>query len=156
MSGVGEAGWGGAGRYLAAKKAVNDRALNGHVWSRLLHSLPAQSSARPLRVLEIGAGIGTMVERLIERDVLWHAHYTAVDADPARGHVGNSRAGRHLLSHLRRHGATVLAVGASDWIVHPDPVGGYPADEAWFLRTVVDTIGSAVAGSPALDADRLG
>src|SRR5512145_79664 len=33
------------------------------------------------RILEVGAGIGTMLERLLERGVLTHAHYTAIDAE---------------------------------------------------------------------------
>lgn len=65
-------------RYLAAKKSVDDRALNRQVWQTLQQALPPQ----PLRVLEIGAGIGTMVERLAEQGMLQHADYTALDAQP--------------------------------------------------------------------------
>jgi hypothetical protein len=36
-----------------------------------------------LRVLEVGAGIGSMVERLLAGDVLTHATYTAIDRAPA-------------------------------------------------------------------------
>ncbi len=62
-------------RYLAAKKTVDDRALNAHVWGTLAASLPAG----PLRVLEVGAGIGTMAERTAERGLLADARYTLVD-----------------------------------------------------------------------------
>ncbi len=65
-------------RYLAAKKTVDDRALNRHVWQTLLGALPA----RPLRVLEVGAGIGTMVERMLAWGGLGQAEYTALDALP--------------------------------------------------------------------------
>lgn len=65
-------------RYLAAKKRIDDRALNRHVWQAMAAALPPP----PLRVLEVGAGIGTMAERLVERGVLTQGHYTAVDADP--------------------------------------------------------------------------
>lgn len=65
-------------RYLAAKKTVDDRALNQHVWQALLGALPA----RLLRVLEIGAGIGTMVERMVDWGGLRQAEYTALDALP--------------------------------------------------------------------------
>lgn len=68
-------------RYLAAKKTVDDRALNRNVWEALCLALPPQSPTRPLRVIEIGAGIGTMIERLVERKVLTHAEYTALDMD---------------------------------------------------------------------------
>jgi SAM-dependent methyltransferase len=69
-------------RYLAAKKSVDDRALNQHVWQSLTRALPLVNPAAPLRVLEIGAGIGTMVERLVEWGVLHDGTYTAIDADP--------------------------------------------------------------------------
>ncbi len=71
-------------RYLAAKKSVDDRALNRHVWSSLRDSIAfLKLNQQPLRVLEIGAGIGTMVERVLEWQ-LWGGDvvYTAIDADP--------------------------------------------------------------------------
>lgn len=66
-------------RYLSAKKSVDDRALNSHVWQTLVAALPDG----PLRVLEIGSGIGTMAERLVERGALTAGTYTAVDGEPA-------------------------------------------------------------------------
>jgi hypothetical protein len=70
-------------RYLAAKKSVDDRALNWQVWQRLVAALPRATPQQPLRVLEVGAGIGSMVERLVAGDVLTHATYTAIDQAPA-------------------------------------------------------------------------
>lgn len=69
-------------RYLAAKKSVDDRALNRHVLETLTRLLPILNPKGPLRVLEVGAGIGTMVERLLDWKVLNKASYTAVDSDP--------------------------------------------------------------------------
>jgi SAM-dependent methyltransferase len=69
-------------RYLAAKKSVDDRALNRHVWRRLTEALPQGTPSSPVQVLEVGAGIGTMVERLVEWGLLKRATYTAIDADP--------------------------------------------------------------------------
>ena len=69
-------------RYLAAKKSVDDRALNRHVWQRLGQALPEVVSDRAVQVLEIGAGIGTMVERVVEWRLLQQATYTAIDIDP--------------------------------------------------------------------------
>lgn len=69
-------------RYLAAKKSVDDRALNQHVW-KTLHTLvhkSATNAEKPLQVIELGGGIGTMVERLLARDLFSHATYTLVDA----------------------------------------------------------------------------
>ncbi len=63
--------------YLAAKRSIDDRALNRHVWTSLWNRLPA----RPLRIVEVGAGIGTMIERLLEAGVLRGGRYAAVDRD---------------------------------------------------------------------------
>src|SRR5688572_2404309 len=68
-------------RYLAAKKSVDDRAVNRYVWNSLVDPLSPRPSAEPLHVLEIGAGTGTMIERanawkLTDGPVI----YTAIDA----------------------------------------------------------------------------
>jgi len=68
-------------RYLAAKKPVDDRALNQHVWDALKDAL-AKNGTRPLEVLEAGAGIGTMVERALERGLITDAVYRAFDSEP--------------------------------------------------------------------------
>jgi hypothetical protein len=49
-------------RYLAAKTTVDDRALNRHVLAELRRLMPAGAP----KVLEVGAGLGTMVARLLE------------------------------------------------------------------------------------------
>ncbi|MCA9900062.1 MAG: methyltransferase domain-containing protein [Anaerolineales bacterium] len=83
-------------RYLAAKKTVDDRALNAHVWQVLRQNLPSQP-----QILEIGAGIGTMVERLAEQLFISSANYTAIDNQPeniatARQRLANLPAGIQL------------------------------------------------------------
>src|SRR5262249_56185776 len=70
-------------RYLAAKKSVDDWALNWRVWQRLVAALPRATTEQPLYILEVGAGIGSMVERFLAGDVLTHASYTAIDKAPA-------------------------------------------------------------------------
>lgn len=245
-------------RYLDAKTSVDDRALNAHVWHTLGQHWPTN---RPVRVLEVGGGIGTMAQRLHTRGVLRPAtRYTLVDEQPANiaeatrrlapltdiewdveaadifdfaarrggrawdvllahavldlfaldkavprlltclrpGGVfyftinfdgvttfqpeidralddriealyhrtmderltngqpsGDSRAGRHLIPLLRQMGAHVLAAGASDWVVLADPHGHYPADEAYFLRFILDTVRGALTGHPDLDPSAL-
>lgn len=67
-------------RYLAAKKSVDDHALNRQVWDTLAQNLPTAGKAAPLQVLEIGAGIGTMVERVLEWGLIKYVDYTALDA----------------------------------------------------------------------------
>jgi hypothetical protein len=67
-------------QYLAAKKTVDDRALNSGVLDWVItrsRSMPA-----PARVLELGAGLGTMPARLLELGALSDARYTLVDSDP--------------------------------------------------------------------------
>ena len=66
-------------RYLAAKKSVDDRALNQHVWQTLKREMPTGTPEEPVRVLEIGAGIGAMFERALDWGLLTHACYTALD-----------------------------------------------------------------------------
>ncbi len=63
-------------RYLLAKQAIDDRSLNRQVFQALLDYLPLH---RPLRIIEIGAGIGTMIARLIGWGALDQAEYLALD-----------------------------------------------------------------------------
>lgn len=71
-------------RYLAAKKTVDDRALNRPVWDRLRGALSDYSGTAPRRILELGAGIGTMAERVLEWELYsGDIHYTLLDAQEA-------------------------------------------------------------------------
>jgi hypothetical protein len=64
--------------------------------------------------------------------------------------AGESRAGRHLVGHLRAAGAPPVAVGSSDWVVHAGPDGCYPGDEAYFLGCILRTIEEALPGHPGV------
>src|SRR5580693_3047985 len=250
----------GYARYLAAKTTVDDRALNRHVLSELRRLMPAGAP----RVLEVGAGLGTMVARLLDWGVVNAGEYVLLDADrqlldrsrrwlrdwaatrglrsavlpdglqvgdlrvrlvhaelggyleAAHGPLadvlianavldlvdvpavlpgllrllvsggvywftinydgesifapgdsrddqvmrayhrdmderirygrpaGESRTGRGLFHHLRDAGAPALAAGSSDWVVYPAPDGNYPADEAYFLQSILNTIRDAL------------
>jgi hypothetical protein len=248
-------------RYLGAKTTVDDRALNRHVLAELRRTMPAGAP----QVLEVGAGLGTMVARLIDWGVVGAGEYILLDADrqlldcsrlwlrdwaAARGlrsdllpdglqvgdlrvrlvhaeliryleaahgaladvlianavldlvdvpavlpgllrllvsggvywftinydgetifepphplddqvmrayhcdmdvrirygrPAGDSRTGRRLFHHLRDAGAPALAAGSSDWVVvNAGPDGNYPADEAYFLRSILNTIQNAL------------
>jgi SAM-dependent methyltransferase len=247
-------------RYLAAKTTVDDRALNRHVLSELRRLMPAGAP----RVLEVGAGLGTMAARLMDWGAVGAGEYILLDADRrlldcsrrwlrdwaatrglrsdvlpdglqigdlrvrlvhaelgsyleaghgaladvlianavldlvdvpavlpgllrllvpggvywftinydgesifAPGHphddqvmqayhrdmderfrygrpAGESRTGRHMFQHLRDAGAPALAAGSSDWVVYPSPDGSYPADEAYFLGSILNTIRNAL------------
>lgn len=81
-------------RYLLAKRTVDDRALNRYVWQMLAKQVG--NEPQPLRVLEVGAGVGTMVERLAAWGLLTSGSYTAVDADPTCITIARQRLGsRH-------------------------------------------------------------
>jgi hypothetical protein len=67
--------------------------------------------------------------------------------------TGGSRAGRALLRELLAAGALILAAGSSGWVVYPDSSGRYPADEAFFLHFILQTIEGALAGHPDLDPE---
>lgn len=257
-------------RYLAAKKSVDDRALNRDVLTEVRGLAPYA------RVLEVGAGLGTMVARLLEWGVVEAGEYVLLDVDArllrdsvgwlgewasahgvrfeplddgcrigqlrvrlvaaeladhleAGGHdavdllianafldlvevaavlppllqlvapggaywftinydgetvfepehphdelvlgayhrdmdqrvrhgrtAGESRTGRHLFGQLRAAGAPPLAAGASDWVVHASPEGGYPYDEAFFVESILETIHDALVGHPdRVPPDRL-
>ena len=247
-------------RYLAAKTTVDDRALNRHVLAELRRLMPAGAP----QVLEVGAGLGTMVARLMDWGAVGAGEYILLDADrqlldcsrrwlrdwaatrglrsavlpdglqvgdlrvrlvhaelggyleaahgpladvlianavldlvdvpavlpgllrrlvtggvywftinydgesifvPGHPHddqvmhayhrdmderirygrpAGESRTGRHMFQHLRDAGAPALAAGPSDWVVYPSPDGSYPADEAYFLGSILNTIRNAL------------
>src|SRR5690242_3879861 len=247
-------------RYLAAKTTVDDRALNRHVLAELRRLMPAGAP----RVLEVGAGLGTMVARLMAWGAVGAGEYVLLDADrqlldrsrrwlcdwaaarglrsdllpdglwmgdlrvrlvhaelgsyleaahgamadavianavldlvdlptalpgllrllvpggvywltinydgesifvPGHPHddqvmqayhrdmdervrygrpAGESRTGRRLFQHLRDAGAPALAAGSSDWVVSAGPDGTYPDDEAYFLRSILNTIHNAL------------
>jgi hypothetical protein len=63
-------------RYLLSKQTVDDRALNKDVLNALRVNLPQQ----PVTVIEVGAGIGVMLRRLIQWDVFCTGDYILVDA----------------------------------------------------------------------------
>jgi hypothetical protein len=251
-------------RYLRAKRTVDDRALDRRLVEQLCEQMTdrAATDDGPVRVFEIGAGIGTMVSRLLEWDVLpqGEIRYTAVDMQPdnvteLRRHLrtwadgrpvsvsgtdtltlegpdryievdpvvaeaveyadgtateydllvgaalldilnldgletllgtlapdglyyfpitfdgatrfrpnhpadrtveryyhehmdtkpgGSSQAGGDVLARLQRmDGVSLLGVAGSDWVVRPAE-SGYPADEAYFLRHILDTVEEAV------------
>lgn len=62
-------------RYLLSKQTVDDRALNKDVLQALrLHMKP-----EPVSVIEVGAGIGTMLKRAVEWNLLCSGEYVLVD-----------------------------------------------------------------------------
>ncbi len=70
-------------RFLEAKRTVDDRALNQQVWRCLLGELQVLPRERSLQVMEVGAGIGTMLQRTLEWGFDRDMDYIAVDSDPS-------------------------------------------------------------------------
>jgi hypothetical protein len=73
--------------YLLAKQSVDDRALNRHVLETLISALSVSPShllpSSVVKVVEVGAGIGTMLVRLLRWGLLPPAtDYTLVDEMP--------------------------------------------------------------------------
>lgn len=97
--------------YLHAKRPVDDRAMNRRVLDRLREELPDG----PLDVVEVGAGVGTGITRLLDWGVLpGDVSYTAID----RREENVAAAREHLLERgfdeegdsLVRDGVTVSPV----------------------------------------------
>lgn len=63
-------------RYLLSKQTVDDRALNKDVVQALRFYMPPE----PVAFIEIGAGIGTMLKRLVNWNLICRGEYILVDA----------------------------------------------------------------------------
>ena len=94
-------------RYFSAKKTVDDRALNRRVWdamtARVGHGSP--------RVLELGGGIGTMVERAAADPVLRPRSWTLVD-----GQAPLIQEARRRLAGMRMFPVELLCADVEDFI----------------------------------------
>jgi SAM-dependent methyltransferase len=87
-------------RYLRAKRSVDDRAMNPRVWTRLEREVAA--IARPIDVLDAGAGVGTAAERMRDWSLIRagvRSRYCAVEP-------------RTELLHEARHALATLTLDA--------------------------------------------
>lgn len=94
---------------------------------------------------EIDPAFDAQIEALYHRTM----DERVIDGVPS----GDSHSGRHMFNHLREAGVDILAAGSSDWVVFGGK-GGYPADEAYFLHFIVNTMHGALAQHPELDQPR--
>jgi SAM-dependent methyltransferase len=106
-------------RYLAAKKGLDDRSLNRQVWDHLVRAVRDRPDSAPLRVLEVGCGIGTMAERLIERGLLTRAAYTGIDVEAgciqaAAQRLHDYAAARHASLTVDSGGAMLFATPSQE------------------------------------------
>ncbi len=108
-------------RYLRAKRTVDDRALDRRLVETLRTELAARAASAdgPLRVLELGAGIGTMVTRCLDWEMVpeGHVQYTAVDLSEESiatlpGHVREWADDRgHTVTDDRTNGRLTVETG---------------------------------------------
>lgn len=110
-------------RYLASKRSVDDRALNRVVWDAMIAAARDKSASLrdfPLargdgpRVLELGGGIGTMVDRVVEEGRLLPGSWTMIDAQPAL--IAKAR---QRLAHTAPFPLELLATDLDSYLASP-------------------------------------
>jgi len=102
-------------RYLAAKRSVDDRALNRRVWDAMIGAARTQSAGgQGPRVLELGGGIGTMIDRVAEEGRLQPASWTMIDEQPALIAAARKRLARNPPFPLE-----LLATGLDAYMAGP-------------------------------------
>jgi len=80
----------------------------------------------------------------VREQQLMNLYHATMDTRLIEGHVsGDSRTGRKLFAELVKHGVGILDAAASDWVVFGNG-GLYPADEAVFLRFILETVWQAL------------
>lgn len=90
--------------YLLTKQSVDDRALNKDVLATLKAHLPPA----PFSIVEVGAGIGTMLVRLLRWEILSDAEYLLIDEM-----ADNVAFGMEFVSRwAEENGFRVLSVGS--------------------------------------------
>ncbi len=130
-------------QYLEAKRVVDDRSLNRRVWDAFADALSGDSS-RPedrdglRRMLEIGAGSGTMVERLAKWGVpgLWD--YTGIEPDPSLVAMARHRAAPEGWRVSYQESTLESATGTYDAILAHAVLDILPAEES--LRVIRDLL----------------
>ncbi len=104
-------------RYLQAKKTIDARALNRVVWAQFVEAL-IESESSPIRILEVGGGIGATVERVVEalepRSVE-AVTYTFVDIESENVEVAR----KSLSSWARDRGYSVSGHDPQVWAEGP-------------------------------------
>lgn len=98
--------------YLEAKAALDSRSLHPQTWSALVGRLRALPT---LRLLEVGAGTGTMLERLFLAGALGPTRYWALEPQ----------------GELLDHAAARLRRLVRDWPETASDVALYPLNRTW-------------------------
>lgn len=95
----------------------------------------------------LDASLDATIERLY--------HDSMARSGDEEGGADGAQCGRRLLTTLQDQGDTLLAAGASDWVVFGQN-GKYPADEAYFLHHILHFVEEELSNSPDLAPDRFG
>jgi len=100
--------------YLEMKRSVDDDSLNKEVWDAMATWMNSQQKNRAsLRILEIGAGIGTMIERLLDHELLCLCEYTAVELESGFRDVAMQR----LRHWAHDHACDFQQINSSTWLL---------------------------------------
>jgi len=125
-------------RYLAAKKTVDDRALNRRIWDALATHVRPHSPEASLRVLEVGAGVGTMVERLVEWGLFVRASQALDTAGSTHGPTARVTAIDRQTDNILEAGRRLRSWAEEQrFTVNGDVVSGLVLDRQG-LRLVID------------------
>jgi len=130
--------------FLTAKRTIEDRALNRRVWKRFVDELDAvANSAEPVRILEIGAGTGSMIARLAGwRALPSQVSYRAIDLDEQTLAVAR----RRLPEQLRTAGYVVETTNSGFYAHRSD------ADETEYTLDISLDVGDGLAVDDRADA----
>lgn len=97
--------------YLAVKQTIDDRSLAQNVWQALVATLQEQAGSHQLKILEIGAGTGAMLIRLLDAGLPGHCQYFAVELEPDFARVAE----KALAAWAGDHGCRLEASGTAGW-----------------------------------------
>lgn len=108
-------------RYLSSKRTVDDRALNKQVLDQLRREL-GSLDVQTVKILEVGAGLGTMAARLVDWGYIRRASYVLVDQDrqllvAAREWLASWAAERGFRTEPRAMSLAISGEGALDLTV---------------------------------------
>jgi hypothetical protein len=97
--------------YLAIKQAIDNRSLAQNVWQTMATWLQQNTRKPDFRILEIGAGTGSMIIRLLDAGLLNHCQYFAVELEPDFARVAE----HELALWAGDNGYSMKAKGPYEW-----------------------------------------
>jgi len=103
-------------RYLASKKNIDDLSLNQRVLEALSIELNARNTGRPFKITEIGAGIGTMIERLLEAELVPSGEYEAFDI--SRENIEEAK--KRIIAFAKKHDYVIESVEPYELVLKKD------------------------------------